>query len=46
MSQTKILSETQEIVQDSQDYTLFSWSKQKGTNPIAIKYGEGIYLND
>ena len=46
MSQTKILSETQEIVQDSQDYTLFSWSKQKGTNPIAIKYGEGIYLYD
>jgi taurine--2-oxoglutarate transaminase len=23
---------------------LFSWSKQKGTNPIAVKYGEGVYL--
>lgn len=34
------------IIQDNQDYTLFSWSKQKGTNPIAVKYGEGIYLYD
>jgi taurine--2-oxoglutarate transaminase len=34
------------IIQNNQDYTLFSWSKQKGTNPIAIKYGEGVYLYD
>ena len=34
------------IIQDSQDYTLFSWSKQKGTNPIAVKYAEGVYLYD
>ncbi len=40
------LSETDEIIQDNQDYTLFSWSKQKGTNPIAVKYGEGVYLYD
>jgi len=46
MSETKTLSETQEIIQDNQDYTLFSWSKQKGTNPIAVKYGEGVYLYD
>src|SRR4028119_2442965 len=39
-------SETKEIVQDNQDYTLFSWSKQKGLNPIAVKYGEGVYLYD
>src|SRR6476646_4168641 len=46
MSETKMISETQDIIKDSQDYTLFSWSKQKGTNPIAIKYGEGVYLYD
>src|ERR1051325_1397038 len=46
MSQTKTVSEAQDIIKDSQDYTLFSWSKQKGTNPIAIKYGEGVYLYD
>jgi taurine---2-oxoglutarate transaminase len=43
---TKTMSETQEIVNNNQDYTLFSWSKQKGTNPIAVKYGEGVYLYD
>jgi len=44
--ETLLKSETQEIVQDNQDYTLFSWSKQKGTNPIAVKHAEGIYLYD
>src|SRR6195952_6185736 len=39
-------SEAAEILQNNQDYTLFSWSKQKGTNPIAVKYGEGVYLYD
>jgi taurine--2-oxoglutarate transaminase len=38
--------ENNQILQDNQDYTLFSWSKQKGTNPIAVKYGEGVYLYD
>ena|SRR5260221_7417277 len=46
MPETKTISEAQEIIQDNQDYTLFSWSKQKGTNPIAVKYGEGVYLYD
>ena len=46
MSQIKTISEAQEIIENSQDYTLFSWSKQKGTNPIAVKYGEGVYLYD
>ena len=46
MPETKTLSETKEIVQNNEDYTLFSWSKQKGTNPIAIKYAEGVYLYD
>ena len=35
-----------QIIQDNLDYTLFSWSKQKGINPIAVKYGEGVYLYD
>jgi taurine---2-oxoglutarate transaminase len=39
-------TETQEIIQDNLDYTLFSWSKQKGIVPIAVKYGEGVYLYD
>ena len=46
MSEPQTLSETQEIVQDNLDYTLFSWSKQKGINPIAVKYAEGVYLYD
>src|SRR6187402_965729 len=46
MSQTKTLTEAQEIIQDSLDYTLFSWSKQKGIAPIAVKNGEGVYLYD
>src|SRR6476659_1748971 len=39
-------TESAEIIENNQDYTLFSWSKQKGTNPIAVKYGEGVYLYD
>lgn len=46
MSQVKEISEAAEIIQNNQDYTLFSWSKQKGTNPIAVKYAEGVYLYD
>ena len=34
------------IIQDNLDYTLFSWSKQKGIVPIAVKYAEGVYLYD
>ncbi|MDB5228163.1 MAG: tpa [Bacteroidota bacterium] len=46
MSDTKTISQAPEIIKDNQDYTLFSWSKQKGTSPIAVKYGEGVYLYD
>ncbi|HMK03830.1 MAG TPA: aminotransferase class III-fold pyridoxal phosphate-dependent enzyme [Ferruginibacter sp.] len=35
-----------QIIQDNLDYTLFSWSKQKGITPIAVKYAEGVYLYD
>ena len=46
MSETKTLSESTEIIQNNLDYTLFSWSKQKGIAPIAVKYAEGVYLYD
>ena len=46
MSATNTISETQEILQDNLEHTLFSWSKQKGIEPIAIKYGEGVYFYD
>ncbi|MDI9363713.1 MAG: aminotransferase class III-fold pyridoxal phosphate-dependent enzyme [Flavobacterium sp.] len=35
-----------QILQDNFDYTLFSWSKQKGHSPIAVEYAEGVYLYD
>lgn len=43
---TTLDSSVQEILNDNLDYTLFSWSKQKGIAPLAIKYGEGVYLYD
>ncbi|MBL0334209.1 MAG: aminotransferase class III-fold pyridoxal phosphate-dependent enzyme [Chitinophagaceae bacterium] len=43
---TKSVSEAQDIIQDNLDHTLFSWSKQKGIVPIAIKHAEGVYLYD
>lgn len=46
MSQTKTISEATEIIQNNSDYTLFSWSKQKGIAPIAVKHAEGVYLYD
>ena len=46
MSDTKSVSESAAIIQNSMDYTLFSWSKQTGLSPIAIKRGEGVYLYD
>jgi len=38
--------EAAQIIEDNLDYTLFSWSKQKNIEPIAIKYGKGVYLYD
>src|SRR5687767_14015566 len=46
MLQTKTISESTSIVQDNLDYTLFSWSKQKGIAPIAVQRAEGVYLYD
>ena len=46
MSATANVSESQEVIRDNMEYTLFSWSKQKGIAPIAVKYGQGVYLYD
>jgi taurine---2-oxoglutarate transaminase len=46
MLETQTISETEEIIKNNSDYTLFSWSKQKGISPIAVKYGSGVYLYD
>lgn len=39
-------ADKQQILQDNLDYTLFSWSKQAGLNPINVAYGRGVYLYD
>jgi taurine--2-oxoglutarate transaminase len=39
-------TQTSEIIHNSQDYTIFSWSKQKGINPIAVDHAKGVYLYD
>ena len=35
-----------EIIRNSMNYTLTSWSKQKGVKPMVIEKGEGVYLYD
>ena len=35
-----------QILRDNFDYTLFSWSKQKGISPPAISHAKGVYLYD
>lgn len=44
--ETATLSAAQQVIQDNLDHTLFSWSRQKGIAPIAVKYAEGVYLYD
>ena len=44
MLDTLVKKEAQEIIQENLDHTLFSWSKQKGINPIAVERAEGVYL--
>lgn len=34
------------IIKQNLDYTLFSWSKQGGLNPINASYAEGSYIYD
>ena len=36
----------QQIIKNNLDYTLFSWGKQGGINPINASHGKGSYLFD
>ena len=36
----------EQILHDNLEYTLFSWSKQVGLNPINVERAEGVYLYD
>jgi taurine--2-oxoglutarate transaminase len=36
----------EQIIQENLDYTLFSWSKQGGLNPINAERAEGSYIYD
>lgn len=41
-----VTSMREEIVNDSLDYTVFSWSQQKGIKPLAIERAKGVYIYD
>ena len=43
---TATLTENEEILKNNLDYTLFSWSKQAGLNPINVSHAKGVYLWD
>ncbi len=36
----------EDIIKNNLDYTLFSWSKQTGLNPLCIEKAEGVYIYD
>ena len=36
----------EQIISDSKEFSLFSWSAQGSVNPIAIERAEGVYLYD
>lgn len=40
------ISNPQMVVEDSLRHTIFSWSKQKGINPLNIEKAKGVYLYD
>lgn len=37
---------SRQVVDDCLDYTLFSWTKQSGLNPINAERADGVYLYD
>jgi taurine--2-oxoglutarate transaminase len=43
---TKATNKTVGILKNNLDYTLFSWSKQGGLNPLNITRAEGVYFWD
>ena len=40
------MTETEKILQDNLEHTLFSWSNQAGLKPMNIERAEGVYLYD
>src|SRR5947207_15602274 len=44
--QTATVKDAEQILQDNLNYTIFSWSKQSGLNPLNIKSAKGVYLFD
>jgi len=40
------MSEKEQILQNNLQYTLFSWSKQSGLNPINVEKAKGVYFYD
>ena len=46
LNETPTLTERDEVLQNNLAYTLFSWSKQKGIDPICVQRAEGVYLYD
>lgn len=44
--QTIIETDREEIILDNQNYTLTSWSKQRGAKPVVVDKAEGVYLYD
>lgn len=43
---TLTISKKEEILKNNLDYTIFSWSKQAGLNPLNIKSAKGVYIYD
>ncbi len=43
---TLTVTDKAEILHNNNEYTLYSWSKQVGSNPIAVKNAKGVYLYD
>ena len=46
LNETPTLTERDEVLHNNLAYTLFSWSKQKGIDPICVQRAEGVYLYD
>lgn len=44
--ETTTVTEKDEIIQNNMNYTLTSWSKQRGVKPVVIDKAEGVYLYD
>ncbi|MCY7360968.1 MAG: aminotransferase class III-fold pyridoxal phosphate-dependent enzyme [Ignavibacteria bacterium] len=45
-TETDLKVNREEVVQNCMDFTLTSWSKQRGGNPPVIEKGEGVYIYD